>query len=78
MDDPRYIEWMNKFESNTRHIVVNEKNECMGTEAIHRHQYKLHMLHSEIFPLLNEKCFQKKTRVRYLRNIKVSFNLGSI
>lgn len=66
MDDPRYIEWMNKFESNTRHIVVNEKNECMGTEAIHRHQYKLHMLHSEIFPLLNEKCFQKKTRANDL------------
>lgn len=66
IDDPRYIDWMNKFDSNTRHIVVNEDNECMGTEAIHRHQHKLHMLHSEIFPFLNEKSFQKKTRANDL------------
>ncbi|CAL1689320.1 unnamed protein product [Lasius platythorax] len=66
MDDPRYVEWMGKFDCNTRHIVVNEENECMGTEAIHRHQHKLHILHSEIFPFLNEKCFQKKTRANDL------------
>ncbi|XP_070158623.1 ribonuclease Z, mitochondrial [Polyergus mexicanus] len=62
MDDPRYIEWMVKFDRNTYHIVINEENECMGTEAIHRQQHKLHMLHSEIFPFLNEKSFQKKIR----------------
>ncbi|KMQ96346.1 ribonuclease mitochondrial [Lasius niger] len=66
MDDPRYVEWMGKFDRNTRHIVVNEENECMGTEAIHRHQHKLHILHSEIFPFLNEKCFQKRTRANDL------------
>lgn len=78
MDDPRYIDWMVKFDRNTHHIIVNEKNECMGTEAIHRQQHKLHMLHSEIFPLLNEKSFQKKTQVRCMRHIKVSLDLGSI
>lgn len=64
MDDPRYINWMSKFSLNTRHIVVNEENECMGTEASHRHQHKLHMLHPEIFPFLNVECFERKTRVR--------------
>ncbi|XP_072746918.1 ribonuclease Z, mitochondrial isoform X2 [Anoplolepis gracilipes] len=66
MDDPRYIDWMRKFDDSTRHLVVNEENECMGTEAVHRHQYKLHMLHSKIFPLLNEKSFQKNKRPKDL------------
>ncbi|KYN43501.1 Ribonuclease Z, mitochondrial [Trachymyrmex septentrionalis] len=62
MDNSRYVNWMSKFGLNTRHIVVNEENQCMGTEAMHRHQHKLHMLHPEIFPFLNEESFQKKTR----------------
>lgn len=62
MDDSRYVNWMSKFGLNTRHIVVNEENQCMGTEAMHRQQHKLHMLHPEIFPFLNEESFQKKTR----------------
>ncbi|KAL6268468.1 hypothetical protein P5V15_001601 [Pogonomyrmex californicus] len=62
MDDSRYVNWMNKFGLTTRHIIVNEENECMGTEAVHKHQHKLHMLHPEIFPFLNEESFQKKTR----------------
>lgn len=68
MDDPRYVDWMNKFDSSTRHIVVSEENECMGSEAIHRQQHKLHMLHPEIFPFLNERSFQKRPRVRYVRH----------
>ncbi|XP_011335236.1 ribonuclease Z, mitochondrial isoform X2 [Ooceraea biroi] len=62
MDDPRYVDWMGKFGLNTRHIVVNEENECMGTEAVHRHQHKLHTLHPDIFPFLNEDSFKKRTR----------------
>ncbi|XP_036147480.1 ribonuclease Z, mitochondrial isoform X2 [Monomorium pharaonis] len=66
MDDRRYVNWMNKFDLSTRHIVVNEENECMGTEAVHKHQHKLHMLHPEIFPFLNEESFQKKMRMEDL------------
>ncbi|XP_018366735.1 PREDICTED: ribonuclease Z, mitochondrial isoform X1 [Trachymyrmex cornetzi] len=66
MDNSRYVNWMSKFGLNTRHIVVNEENQCMGTEAMHRHQHKLHMLHSEIFPFLSEESFQEKTRVEDL------------
>lgn len=66
MDDSRYMNWMSKFGVSTRHIVVNEENECMGTEAVHRHQHKLHMLHPEIFPFLNEESFKKKTRMEDL------------
>ncbi|XP_011865052.1 PREDICTED: ribonuclease Z, mitochondrial [Vollenhovia emeryi] len=66
IDDSRYVNWMGRFGLGTRHIVVNEENECMGTEAVHRHQHKLHMLHPEIFPFLNEDSFQKKTRAKDL------------
>lgn len=78
MDNPRYIDWMNKFDPNMRHIVVNEENECMGTEAVHRHQHKLHMLHSEIFPFLNEESFKNETRVKYMRYLIVCLNLKYI
>ncbi|XP_014470269.1 PREDICTED: ribonuclease Z, mitochondrial [Dinoponera quadriceps] len=62
MDDPRYVNWMEKFSSYTRHIIVNEENKCMGTESSHKRQHQLHMLHPEIFPFLNADSFQKKTR----------------
>lgn len=74
MDDSRYLNWMDKFGLSIRHIVVNEENECMGTEAVHRHQHKLHMLHPEIFPFLNEESFQKKTRVRHIVMLNSFFN----
>lgn len=73
MDNPRYVNWISKFGLNTRHIVLNEENECMGTEASHKHQHKLRLLHSEIFPFLNEESFQKNTRVGL--HIKASFIL---
>lgn len=75
IDTPRYTKWMKKFDSNTKHIVINEENECMGTEAPHRHQHKLHILHPQIFPLLNEECFQKKTRVRHIIKFKKERNI---
>lgn len=66
MDNSCYVEWMEKFGSYTRHIVVNEENECTGTEACYKRQHKLHMMHPEIFPFLNEDCFQKRTRVSHI------------
>ena len=52
--DPRYREWMEKFAPTTKHLIINEENSCMGSEAVHRIQHKLHLLHPEIFPFLSE------------------------
>lgn len=46
---------MCKFSSETQHIIINETNNCLNHEAIHRIQHKLHLLHPEIFPMLHEK-----------------------
>ncbi|XP_008548649.2 ribonuclease Z, mitochondrial isoform X2 [Microplitis demolitor] len=51
----RYVDWMCKFSSETQHIIINETNNCLNHEAIHRIQHKLHLLHPEIFPMLHEK-----------------------
>lgn len=70
MNNPRYADWMSKFGFNTRHIVVNEENTCMGTESVYRHQHKLHILHPDIFPFLNEDGFKKKIRVRHMKIVR--------
>ena len=52
--DARYSKWMEKFGWTTQHIIVNETNTCLGTEAVHKVQHQLHLLHDTIFPFLDE------------------------
>ncbi|XP_067005978.2 ribonuclease Z, mitochondrial [Anabrus simplex] len=54
MEDARYRSWMEKFFPSTHHLVLNEQNTCMGSVAVHRIQHKLHLLHPDIFPLLQD------------------------
>lgn len=53
LNDTRYKNWMNKFAKSTYHMIINKQNEGVGSEAIHRMQYKLHLLHPKLFPLLS-------------------------
>lgn len=50
----RYREWVDKFSPSTQHLVLNDANSCMGSAAVHRIQYKLNLLHDDIFPLLGD------------------------
>ncbi|XP_029039212.1 ribonuclease Z, mitochondrial [Osmia bicornis bicornis] len=59
LNDQRYQNWIEKFSSQTQHVILNDENSCMGSEAVHKNQYLLHMLHPEIFPLLSKDCFRK-------------------
>ncbi|XP_053984927.1 ribonuclease Z, mitochondrial-like [Hylaeus volcanicus] len=59
LNHPQYEKWMDSFPPNTQHIILNGENKCMGSEAVFKNQYLLHILHREIFPLLNEDCFKK-------------------
>lgn len=52
--DARYSKWMEKFGWATQHIIVNETNTCLGTEAVHRVQHQLHLLHDTVFPFLDQ------------------------
>nr|XP_053646177.1 ribonuclease Z, mitochondrial-like isoform X1 [Cherax quadricarinatus] len=52
--DPRYQEWMARFKPSTSHIVINSDSSCMGSEAVHRIQYKLNHLSETVFPLLKD------------------------
>lgn len=65
MSDPRYSDWMNKFGPSTIHLVLNERNDCLGSEAVHRMQHKLHLIHPTIFPLLGEEASLKVNRQGY-------------
>ncbi|XP_076036405.1 ribonuclease Z [Oratosquilla oratoria] len=60
VEDPRYQEWMARFSPSTQHILINDQNTCMGSEAIHRIQYKLNLLSPSLFPLLQDKSLPLK------------------
>ncbi|GBP34958.1 Zinc phosphodiesterase ELAC protein 2 [Eumeta japonica] len=53
-NDVRYQAFMSMFGPNTQHLILNENNSCLGSEAVHRTQHKLHLLDPDIFPLLND------------------------
>lgn len=49
---------MNKFLPSTKHLIINDTNTCMGSASVHRIQYKLNMVHTEVFPLLGDEGTQ--------------------
>ncbi|XP_068631532.1 ribonuclease Z, mitochondrial isoform X2 [Battus philenor] len=51
---PTYQAFLTMFGESTRHLVLNEQNTCLGSEAVHRTQNKLHLLDADIFPLLRD------------------------
>lgn len=58
--DERYQKWMENFGWSTQHMIVNESNTCLGTEAIHKFQHQLHLLHDRIFPFWDESNIPKE------------------
>lgn len=52
---PRYKLWIDKFSPSTHHMLINEANSCMGSISVHRVQYMLNYLSSDIFPLLGDR-----------------------
>ncbi|CAG5092791.1 Similar to RNaseZ: Ribonuclease Z [Cotesia congregata] len=53
--NPKYIDWMCKFPSETEHIIINDNNQCLNYIALHRIQHKLNLLHPEIFPIIQDE-----------------------
>ncbi|TPX63921.1 hypothetical protein SpCBS45565_g06248 [Spizellomyces sp. 'palustris'] len=53
LQDPRYVEWMNKFGHQTRHFIISRRHNPMGISylAAGRLQHKLNVLDPEVFPL---------------------------
>ncbi|CAB0031563.1 unnamed protein product [Trichogramma brassicae] len=59
--DPKYQEWMRKFGSDTEHIIVNESNQDCASEAMHKMQHQLHLVHPTIFPFFeNQQSFSQQ------------------
>ncbi|XP_076637968.1 ribonuclease Z [Colletes latitarsis] len=64
VNNKKYQDWINTFPHNTQHILLNNENYCMGSEAVYKNQYLLNLLHPEIFPLLKEDCFKKDKKTK--------------
>ncbi|XP_050346444.1 ribonuclease Z, mitochondrial [Nymphalis io] len=54
LNHPKYRAFMSRFGATTQHLVLNAQNTCMGSEAVHRSQHRLHLLDEEMFPLLRD------------------------
>ncbi|KAI4475340.1 hypothetical protein M0802_015198 [Mischocyttarus mexicanus] len=65
IDNPKYKEWMNHFDPNTYHLIINESNTCLGSEAVYKQQHMLNVLNPKIFPFLQSKCFSNESNVMY-------------
>ncbi|KFM76342.1 Zinc phosphodiesterase ELAC protein 2, partial [Stegodyphus mimosarum] len=50
----KYEEWINRFHQNTYHFLLNSYNPSMSSAALHQTQNVLHLLHPEIFGLIQE------------------------
>ena len=50
----RYRAWCESFSRTTQHIYINEENSCLGSERVHKIQYKLNHVYSPSFPLLHD------------------------
>lgn len=79
---PRYQEWMSRFSPSTSHIIINDSSVCMGSEAVHRIQYKLNLLNDNIFPLLGDSGIPIKVtdcdkKVEKTNNVECTKNLVS-
>ncbi|KAJ8683123.1 hypothetical protein QAD02_018915 [Eretmocerus hayati] len=54
LNNPRYQDWMRKFGPTTEHLIINEKNVGVASEAMHKMQHQLHLIHPTIFPLFKD------------------------
>lgn len=55
MENEKYKAWIERFSLSTQHLVINDYNNCMGSAAVHRIQYKMNLLSSSMFPLLADR-----------------------
>ncbi|KAK4874327.1 hypothetical protein RN001_013687 [Aquatica leii] len=67
MCHPEYKRWMSLFSPSTHHLNLNDSNTCMGSESVHRIQYKLNLLHNNFFPLLGDHG--SKYKIEKLTNL---------
>ncbi|XP_015188862.1 PREDICTED: ribonuclease Z, mitochondrial isoform X2 [Polistes dominula] len=74
IDNPKYKEWMNNFDSNTYHLIINESNTCLGSEAVYKQQHMYNLLNPKMFPYLETKCFQHESDVN-CQNLDTDNNL---
>lgn len=54
LENQKYKDWMRKFGLKTQHLIINEENKGYCSEAMHKMQHKLHLIHPNIFPFLGK------------------------
>ena len=77
LNDQRYKKWMEKFGWTTQHMIVNESNTCLGTEAVHKVQHQLHLLHDTIFPFLDQSHIKIESPKSYSNSRDAEENSSS-
>ena len=74
INNEKYREWMRKFGSKTEHLIVNEKNTGYASEAMHKMQNQLNLIHPKIFPLFYQ-CEEPAEEVRLIYYIFIIYSI---
>ena len=78
IETDEYSQWMASFSPSTSHLIINEKNECLGIETAHKLQYKLNLLSPSIFPILKDKSIRISEENEYdIENHEINKNLNN-
>ncbi|XP_072298787.1 zinc phosphodiesterase ELAC protein 2 [Eucyclogobius newberryi] len=59
LSSEQYQRWMESFPSSTQHLVLNENTITVHNVRSHKLQSQLHMIHPEVFPLLQRLTLQE-------------------
>lgn len=57
LQNQKYKDWMAKFGEDTKHVIINESNNCIGSTAVNVLQRELNLIHPDIFPILADEKY---------------------
>ncbi|XP_022595167.1 zinc phosphodiesterase ELAC protein 2 [Seriola dumerili] len=66
----QYKEWMERFPSTTRHLILNEQAQTVHNIRSHKIQAQLNMIHPEIFPQLKSYKTKEPQAALHAPNVR--------
>jgi ribonuclease Z len=79
LENPKYIQWMEKFRISTKHILISDLCYGMGSEAVHRIQHKLNLIDENMFPLLKGESPPSTDgeKMNFIRDVQLPIIMGT-
>ncbi|KAK7938729.1 hypothetical protein WMY93_002055 [Mugilogobius chulae] len=70
LSSDQYQRWMERFPSSTEHLILNENSCTVHNVRSHKLQAQLHMIHPEVFPLLQDFKSKEPQAALHIPNVR--------